>query len=49
MTETPDDLLAPDEPETEPSPADLERERGDDEDDSPGLSAEESLGLLPPD
>ena len=48
MTETPDDLLAPDEPETEPSPADLEREDRDD-DDSPGLSAEESLGLLPPD
>jgi hypothetical protein len=43
MTETPDDLLAPDEPETEP-----EREDRDD-DDSPGLSAEESLGLLPPD
>ena len=45
MTETPDDLLEPDDPETEPSAAELE----DDEDDSPGLSAEESLGLLPPD
>jgi hypothetical protein len=49
MTETPDDLLAPDPSETEPSPADVEPEPGDDEDDSPGLSAEESLGLLPPD
>jgi hypothetical protein len=49
MTETPDDLLAPDEPETEPSPADVDPEPGDDEDDAPGLSAEESLGLLPPD
>ena len=41
MTETPDDLL---EPEDEPEPADEPRE-----DDDPGLSAEESLGLLPPD
>jgi hypothetical protein len=49
MTETPDDLLAPDPPETEPSPEDVEPEPGDDEDDSQGLSAEESLGLLPPD
>jgi hypothetical protein len=48
MTETPDDLLAPDEPDTEPSPADVDPEPGDD-DDAPGLSAEESLGLLPPD
>ncbi|MGH3063212.1 MAG: hypothetical protein ACRDMK_02640 [Gaiellaceae bacterium] len=41
MTETPDDLLEPAddaEPEDEPR-----------EDDDPGLSAEESLGLLPPD
>ncbi len=43
MTEPPDDLL---EPESNPPPADLEDEQ--DEDD-PGLSAEESLGLLPPD
>ncbi len=42
MTETPDDLL---QPEDEPEPAD-DAER--DEDD-PGLSAEESLGLLPRD
>ena len=41
MTETPDDLL---EPADEPEPADGPRE-----DDDPGLSAEESLGLLPPD
>ena len=41
MTETPDDLL---EPAEEPEPADEPRE-----DDDPGLSAEESLGLLPPD
>ena len=41
MTETPDDLL---EPEDNPEPADEPRE-----DDDPGLSAEESLGLLPPD
>ena len=41
MTETPDDLL---EPADEPEPADDPRE-----DDDPGLSAEESLGLLPPD
>ncbi|MFL5973123.1 MAG: hypothetical protein ACJ750_12125 [Gaiellaceae bacterium] len=41
MTETPDDLL---EPADETEPADEPRE-----DDDPGLSAEESLGLLPPD
>ena len=41
MTETPDDLL---EPADEPEPADEQSE-----DDDPGLSAEESLGLLPPD
>jgi hypothetical protein len=41
VTETPDDLL---EPTDEPEPADDSRE-----DDDPGLSAEESLGLLPPD
>ena len=41
MTETPDDLL---EPADEPEPVDEPRE-----DDDPGLSAEESLGLLPPD
>ena len=41
MTETPDDLL---EPEDAPDPDEEPRE-----DDDPGLSAEESLGLLPPD
>ena len=41
MTETPDDLL---EPADDAEPADEPRE-----DDDPGLSAEESLGLLPPD
>jgi hypothetical protein len=41
VTETPDDLL---EPADESEPADEPRE-----DDDPGLSAEESLGLLPPD
>ena len=41
MTETPDDLL---EPEDAPEPDDEPHE-----DDDPGLSAEESLGLLPPD
>ena len=41
MTETPDDLLEPaDEPEPAEEPS---------EDDDPGLSAEESLGLIPPD
>ena len=48
MTETPDDLLAPDVPETEPAAGDT-ADDGDDADDAPGLSAEESLGLLPPD
>jgi hypothetical protein len=43
MTETPDDLL---QPEDEPEPAD---EPEPDDDDDQGLSAEESLGLLPPD
>jgi hypothetical protein len=42
MTETPDDLL---EPEDAPDAPD-EAERDDDD---PGLSAEQSLGLLPPD
>jgi len=42
VTETPDDLL---EPDKSTEPADEPR----DEDDDPGLSAEESLGLLPPD
>ena len=42
MTETPDDLL---EPEDEPEPTD----ESEPDDDEPGLSAEESLGLLPPD
>ena len=42
MAETPDDLL---EPEDEPEPA----EEADLDDDDQGLSAEESLGLLPPD
>ncbi|HET8651662.1 MAG TPA: hypothetical protein VFM13_03720 [Gaiellaceae bacterium] len=41
MTELPDDLLEPDD---SPEPAD-EPESDDDS----GLSAEESLGLLPPD
>jgi hypothetical protein len=41
VTETPDDLL---EPTDEPEPADEPHE-----DDDPGLSAEESLGMLPPD
>jgi hypothetical protein len=43
VTETPDDLL-----ESEDTPD--ESDGGErDEDDDPGLSAEESLGLLPPD
>jgi hypothetical protein len=41
VTETPDDLL---EPADEAEPVDEPRE-----DDDPGLSAEESLGQLPPD
>jgi hypothetical protein len=41
VTETPDDLL---EPADDAEPADEPRD-----DDDPGLSAEESLGLLPPD
>jgi hypothetical protein len=42
VTETPDDLLQPeDAPEAPDEP--------DRDDDDPGLSAEESLGLLPPD
>ena len=48
MTETPDDLLEPDLPATAPTQADVEAQPRD-EDDDPGLSAEESLGLLPPD
>ena len=40
MTETPDDLLEPD---------DDSEEATADEEDEQGLSAEESLGLLPPD
>jgi hypothetical protein len=43
-----DDLLAPDAPETESPPADLE-EAPTDEDDEPRWGGEESLGLLPPD
>jgi hypothetical protein len=42
VTETPDDLL---QPEDAPEPAD----ESEPDDDEPGLSAEESLGLLPPD
>ena len=45
MTETPDDLLQPEDSPEPPEAAD-EPERDDDD---PGLSAEESLGLLPPD
>jgi hypothetical protein len=45
VSESPDDLL---EPESSPSPADLEDEEQDD-DEYEGLSAEESLGLLPAD
>jgi hypothetical protein len=43
VTELPDDLLQPDDEQVEDA-----SEIEDDEDD-PGLSAEESLGLLPPD
>ena len=49
MRDHSDDLLAPAVSETHASPADVEAEPRDDQDDSPGLSAEESLGLLPPD
>jgi hypothetical protein len=42
VTETPDDLL---QPEDEPEAA----EESEPDDDDQGLSAEESLGLLPPD
>jgi hypothetical protein len=45
VTEPPDDSL---EPESNPPPADLDDDN-DEYDDDPGLSAEESLGLLPPD
>ena len=48
MTETPDDLLEPDVPPTATTEADVEPQPPD-EDDDPGLSAEKSLGLLPPD
>jgi hypothetical protein len=41
VTELPDDLLEPEDTPEEPSE--------DDEDDEPGISGEESLGLLPPD
>ena len=41
MTETPDDLL---EPEEAPEPADDSETY-----DEPGVSGEESLGMLPPD
>jgi hypothetical protein len=43
MTESPDDLLEPEDTPEEPS------EATDDENDEPGISGEESLGLLPPD
>jgi hypothetical protein len=42
VTETPDDLL---EPEDSPEPA----EESEPDEDDHGLSAEESLSLLPPD
>jgi hypothetical protein len=42
VTEVPDDLLEPDDEQVEDA-SELEDE------DDPGLSAEESLGLLPPD
>jgi hypothetical protein len=45
VSEPSDDLL---EPESNPAPAELENEERD-EDEYEGLSAEESLGLLPPD
>ena len=43
MTELPDDLPEPEDTAEQPS------EATDDEDDEPGISGEESLGLLPPD
>jgi hypothetical protein len=45
VSEPSDDLL---EPESKPSPEEHEDEERDD-DEYEGLSAEESLGLLPPD
>jgi hypothetical protein len=42
VTETPDDLLEPEDAPEEP-------DEGDRDDDERALSAEESLGLLPPD
>jgi hypothetical protein len=42
LTETPDDLLEPEDTPDEPGDAEPD-------DDDQGLSAEESLGLLPPD
>jgi hypothetical protein len=43
VTELPDDLLKPDDEQVE------DASEIDDDEDDPGLSAEESLGLLPPD
>jgi hypothetical protein len=43
VTELPDDLLQPDDDQVE------DASETDDDEDDPGLSAEESLGLLPPD
>jgi hypothetical protein len=43
VTDVPDDLLEPEDAPEEPA------ETPEDQDDDPGLSAEESLGLLPPD
>lgn len=43
MTEPPEDLLEPEDAPEEPA------ETSEDEDDEPGISGEESLGLLPPD
>jgi hypothetical protein len=43
VTETPDDLLEPEDAPEEPA------ETPEDEDDEPRWSGEESLGLLPPD
>jgi hypothetical protein len=44
VTELPDDLLQPDDDEQAEDASAI-----DDDEDDPGLSAEESLGLLPPD